>query len=89
MHYFTKQELNALKNEINGKEQAVEIYKDSYARHLLEDLGKDIKKSIKNPSKPNFFLGLKIKFQRWKKMRQDKKELKKIKKLIERGEIGY
>lgn len=89
MDYFTKQELKALKSEINGKEQAVEVYKDSYARHLLNDLGNDIKESMKNPSRPNFFLGLKIKFQRWWKMRQDKKELKKIKKLIKKGEIGY
>lgn len=89
MDYFTKQELKALKSEINGKEQAVEVYKDSYARHLLNDLGNDIKESMKNPSRPNFFLGLKIKFQRWRKMRQDKKELKKIKKLIKKGEIGY
>ena len=89
MDYFTKQELNALKNEINGKEQAIEVFKDSYAQHLLNDLGNDIKESMKKPSKPNFFLGLKIKFQRWRKMRQDKKELKKIKKLIEKGEISY
>ena len=94
MNLLAKKEYNKLQEDIHLKNIAVESDKYSFERQLKGDLGEQIKKELKNPPKNNWFLGIKLKFERWRLKKQEYreyrktiKELHKINKIIEK-EMG-
>lgn len=82
MDYFLKKEIDGLKQDIVSKDIAIEADKYAYETMLLNGLGEEMLKELKTPSKSNWINGLKYKFARWKKIRSEKRELKKILKNI-------
>jgi hypothetical protein len=79
-NFLLKKEIDGLKQDILSKEAAVEAYKYAYELELLNGLGEEIKKELKNPSKPSWWNGMKIKYARWKKIREEKRKAKRFKK---------
>ena len=73
-----KKELNLLKNEIKGKEIALNIDKENFQKKLMNGMGEDMMENLKHPKKPSFWVGLKYRFLRWKKDRKENRELKRI-----------
>jgi hypothetical protein len=82
MDYFIKKEIDGLKQDIISKEAAVEAYKYAYEQELLNGLGEAMINEVKNPSKPSWWTGFKIKFARWKKIKKEKREMRRLKKEI-------
>lgn len=79
MDFLTKKEIEGLKQDIAAKEIAVEADKYAFEAKLLNGLGNSMMKELNNPSKPNWWDGVKYKFARWKMIRKEKKEHKKRK----------
>lgn len=90
MDYFVRKEINGLKQDIMAKDAAVEAYKYAYERELLNGLGDKIKKELKNPSKLSWLDSIKLKYARWKKIRQEEREMKRLKNdIIDENYGGY
>lgn len=81
-----KKELNLLKREIAGKEIAVELDKEGFKKKLLGGLGEDMMENLKHPKKPSFWVGLRYKYARWKKIRQENRQVKRILRQNKNGE---
>lgn len=78
MDYLTKKEIEGLKQDIKARDIAVEADKYVFETKLLNGLGESMMQELKTPTKYSWIDKIKIKFARWKKIRQDKKEYKKI-----------
>ena len=72
MDFLTKKEYENLQEDIRLKTIAIDIFKTSFEKELKNGLGEKIKEDISKPKKSNWWLALKIKFQRWKLMRKIK-----------------
>ena len=66
MDFLTKKEYKHLQEDIKLKNMAIDAFKISFEQELKNGLGAKIKQDITNPSKSNWWLALKLKFQRWK-----------------------
>lgn len=78
MDFLTKKEIEGLKQDIEAKNIAVEADKYSFEYKLLNGFGESMMEELRNPQKPNKWNGFKAKISRWRKIRQEKKEQKKI-----------
>jgi hypothetical protein len=72
MDYLTRKEIEGLKNDIEAKNIAVEADKYAFEMKLLNGMGETMMNELKNPSKPSWWTGIKIKYARWKKKKNDK-----------------
>lgn len=75
MDFLTKKEIEGLKQDIKAKDIAVEADKYAFEAKLLNGLGESMLEELKNPPKPNWICGLRLKYARWKKIRKEKKEM--------------
>ena len=71
-------ELKLLDNEIKGKEVALELDKTAFQKKLLNGLGDEMIENLTHPKKPSFWIGLKYRYLRWKKIRQENRQVRKI-----------
>ena len=78
MDYLTRKELEGLKNDIESKNIAVEADKYAFELKLLNGMGESMMNELRNPSKPSWFTSLRIKYAKWKLLREEKKDRKKI-----------
>lgn len=78
MDFLTKKEIEGLKQDIQSKDIAVEADKYAFETKLLNGMGKAMMTELNNPTKPNWWLGVRIKFARWKKNRKEEKERKRL-----------
>ena len=53
-----------LQQEIELKNNAIEVEKLAFEQELKNGLGEEIKSYLQNPPKPNFWLAIKLKLQR-------------------------
>ena len=74
MHFLTKKEIEGLKQDIQSKEIAIEADKYMFEHKLLNGLGESMMNELKNPTKPNWLTGLKLKYARWKTIRKEKRK---------------
>ena len=65
MGYIENSELNKLKNDIKVSQIALDADKEIFAVKLLNGMGEDMKKELRNPTKPKLSLRFRIKFARW------------------------
>ena len=65
MDFLLRKEIQELKGDIESKNIALEADKFTFEQKLKNGLKDEIIKELNNPSKPNFWLGFKIKFNRW------------------------
>ena len=72
MDFLTKKEIEGLKQDIKAKEIAVEADKYVFETKLLNGLGESMMEELKNPSKPNWINGIKLKYARWKTIKREK-----------------
>ena len=78
MDYLVRKELDGLKNDIESKNIAVEADKYVFEMKLLNGLGESMMNELRNPTKPNFITSLKLKYAKWKLLKEEKKNRKKI-----------
>ena len=76
MDFLTKQEIEKLKGEITAKDFTIEAEKYSFERKLKNGLGNEILNVLNNPPKPSFLTKLKIKYAKWKFLKNEKKRIK-------------
>lgn len=74
MDFLTKKEIEGLKQDIQAKDIAVEADKYAFEMKLLNGLGESMMEELKNPTKPNWLMGLKLKYARWKTIRNEKRK---------------
>ena len=74
MDFLTKKEIEGLKQDIQSKEIAIEADKYMFENKLLNGLGESMMNELKEPAKPNWFTGLKLKYARWKTIRKEKRK---------------
>ena len=74
MDFLTKKEIEGLKQDIQSKEIAIEADKYMFEHKLLNGLGESMMNELKNPTKPNWLTGLKLKYARWKTIRREKRK---------------
>ena len=74
MDFLTKKEIESLKQDIQSKEIAIESDKYMFEHKLLNGLGESMMNELKNPTKPNWLTGLKLKYARWKTIRKEKRK---------------
>lgn len=60
-----EREINGFWGDIKATEEKLSYDRENYARTLKNGLGDDIINYLNNPPKPNYWKGLKLKFQRW------------------------
>ena len=85
MNYFMKKEVEGLKGDIKASEIQLEVEKYSFERKLNNGFGEEMLSELNKPTKPNWLLGLKIKYNRWKQARKEMKEYRKIMKDLEKN----
>lgn len=73
MDFLTKKEIEGLKQDIQSKDIAVEADKYAFEAKLLNGMGEEMMNELKNPTKPNWFAGLRLKYARWKTIRREKR----------------
>jgi hypothetical protein len=78
MDYLTRKELEGLKNDIESKNIAVEADKYAFEMKLLNGMGESMMRELRTPSKPSWITSVKIKFAKWKMLREEKNNRKKI-----------
>ena len=78
MDYLVRKELEGLKNDIESKNIAVEADKYTFEMKLLNGMGESMMNELRSPTKPNFITSLKLKYAKWKLLRDEKKNRKKI-----------
>lgn len=78
MDYLVRKELEGLKNDIESKNIAVEADKYTFEMKLLNGMGESMMNELRNPTKPSFITSLKLKYAKWKLLREEKKNRKKI-----------
>jgi hypothetical protein len=78
MDYLTRKEIEGLKNDIEAKNIAVEADKYVFEMKLLNGMGESMMNELRNPTKPNFITSLRLKYAKWKLLREEKKNRKKI-----------
>ncbi len=76
--YDVLKEIALLKNEEKQKENGLEIEKEAFKKKLMGGMGEDMLETLKHPKKPSFWVGLKYKYARWKKIRQETRQVRKI-----------
>lgn len=76
--YDVLKEIALLKNEEKQKENGLEIEKEAFKKKLMGGMGEDMLETLKHPKKPSFWVGLKYKYARWKKIRQENRQVRKI-----------
>ena len=74
MDFLTKKEIEGLKQDIQAKDIAVEADKYAFEAKLLNGMGEEIMNELNNPTKPNWFMGLKLKYALLKTIRNEKKK---------------
>ena len=52
----------------------MEADKYAFEAKLLNGMGEEMMNELKNPTKPNWFTGLKLKYARWKTIREEKRK---------------
>ena len=78
MDFLTKKEIEGLKQDIQSKEIAIEADKYMFEHKLLNGLNENKMNELKNPTTPNCFTKLKLKYARWKsKKKKKRKDTKK------------
>lgn len=84
MDFIVAKEIETLKGEMSGAEEALEADKFAFSRKLMGNMGEQMMAELNNPTKPSKIVGLKYRIARWKTIRAEKKktrdEMKKIKK---------
>ena len=78
MDFLTKKEIEGLKQDIQSKEIAIEADKYVFESKLLNGLGESMMNELREPTKPSWWLAVKIKFARWRKNRKEEKERRKL-----------
>lgn len=78
MDIITKKEYNKLQEDIILKNNAIETMKYSFEQELKNGLGDKIKRDLLSPPKLSWWETIKIKFQRWKLKKIEKKEWYKL-----------
>lgn len=81
-----RKELNLLKREIAGKEIAVKLDKEGFQKKLMGGMGEEMVECLKHPKKPSFWVGLRYRFARWKKIRKEKRMARRIERQNKNGE---
>ena len=74
MDFLTKKEIEGLKQDIQSKEIAIQADTYMFEHKLLNGLGESMMNELKNPTKPNWLTGLKLKYARWKTIRKEKRK---------------
>lgn len=74
MDFLTKKEIEGLKQDIQAKDIAVEADKYAFETKLLNGLGESMMEELRNPTKPNWLTGLKLKYARWRTIRNEKRK---------------
>ena len=64
-NYGLEAEIRGLKDDEKVSTDYLSIQKENLAKSLKNGDGEDMVKLLKNPPKPNRWLGFKIKFSRW------------------------
>ena len=73
-----KKEIEGLKQDIQSKEIAIEADKYMFESKLLNGLGESMMNELREPTKPSWWLAVKIKFARWRKNRKEEKERRQL-----------
>ena len=80
MDIFVRNELEALKGEIEAKNYALEADKYSFIHQLESGMGERMLQELRNPPKPDKKLARKLIAARKKKEKEEKKLLDKLNK---------
>ena len=89
MDFLTRKEIEGLKQDIKAKDIAVEADKYAFEAKLLNGIGENMMNELRNPSKPSWWSGIKMKYARWKKIKKEEKELKQLQDNIEKEMGGF
>ena len=65
MSYLVDREINKLKSDIQSSQIAIDADKEIFAAQLLGGLGEDMRKELRNPTKPKISTSLKVRLSRW------------------------
>jgi hypothetical protein len=75
MDTLTRKEYEGLKEDIRLRDISIDIEKQAFERELKNGLGERIKNELITPPKSNWWFGLKLKFERWKIKKRDKRKM--------------
>ena len=87
MDFLVSKEIEALKGDKVGSDEAIEADKFAFQHKLMGDMGKQMMEELNHPKKPSKLLGLKYRIARWKTIREEKKKERELKKKIKKGDI--
>ena len=65
MSYLVNREIEKLKGDIHSSQIAINADKEIFAAQLLGGMGEDMKKELRNPTKPKISTSIKVRFSRW------------------------
>jgi hypothetical protein len=65
MSYLVDREIKKLKSDIQSSQIAIDADKEIFAAQLLGGLGEDMRKELRNPTKPKISTSLKVRLSRW------------------------
>lgn len=65
MSYLVDREINKLKSDIQSSQIAIDADKEIFAAQLLGGLGEDMRKELRNPTKPKISTSMKVRLSRW------------------------
>lgn len=74
---ITKNQISLLKNEIVGKNKALEADKEMFALKLVDSLGLEILESLETKRKPSIWVGLIYKIKRFITIKKSERAIKK------------
>ena len=65
MSYLVDREIKKLKSDIQSSQIAIDADKEIFAAQLLGGLGEDMRKELRNPTKPKISTSVKVRLSRW------------------------
>ena len=65
MSYLVDREIKKLKSDIQSSQIAIDADKEIFAAQLLGGLGEDMRKELRNPTKPKISTSMKVRLSRW------------------------
>lgn len=85
MDFLVSKEIEALKGDKAGAEEALEADKFSFQHKLMGNMGKQMMEQLEHPQKKSRIVGLRYKIARWKTIRDNKKKERETLKRIKKG----
>ena len=79
MDFLVSKEIESLKTDKVGSQEALEADKFAFQHKLMAGMGEQMMEELKNPRKPSKIVALRYKIARWKTIKEEKKKERELK----------